>query len=338
MQNEIQKHKLIIIGSGPAGLTAAIYAARANLEPIVLAGIEPGGQLMQTTDVENFPGFPDGILGPELMQKMIAQAERFGAKIIYENVTTVDFSEDRNFKINTDLNEYFTESVIVATGSKAKWLNIENEDKLKGRGVSACATCDGAFYKNKKVAVVGGGDTAMEEALFLTNFASEVILIHRRSEFRASKIMIDRVLANPKIKTMMNSQVFGFNMNPSLKEGGMPERDERLEHKFDKLTDIMIQTNLQSPDGTASYEEASIQVDGLFVAIGHEPQTIIFKGILKLDDLGYIIPSKDNVVKTNISGVFVAGDVSDPKYRQAIVAAGRGCMAMLEVQEYLNER
>lgn len=310
--------KLIIIGSGPAGLTAAIYAARANLQPIVFAGEAWGGQLMLTTEVENFPGFPEGIMGPELMQNMIKQAERFGAQILYQSVEKVDFSDNANkqFFIYSNEDTYISEAVIIATGSKSKWLNIEDENKLIGKGITTCATCDGAFYKGKIVVVVGGGDTAMEEALFLTNFASKVYLIHRRDKFRASKIMQDRVFAHEKIEVIFDTEIVG--LNPDI-----------VEHKFDKLSKVKLYNNI-------SEKHSILDVDGLFIAIGHEPQTILFKGIIDLDAKGYINPVNGSQVKTNINGVYVCGDVSDYRYRQAIVAAGHGCMAELEAEAYIH--
>jgi len=301
-------HNTIIIGSGPAGLTAALYAARAELSPLVIAGMQPGGQLTITTDVENFPGFPEGIQGPELMMKMTKQAERFGAQIAQENVVSVDFSS-KPFKVKTDNNEYHSKTVIIATGAEVKWLGLENETRLRGRGVTACATCDGFFFKGLDVAVVGGGDSAMEEANFLTKFAKEVTIIHRRDEFKASRIMLKRAQDNPKIKFLTNTEVVDF-----LGENGL----EALRVK-----------------NTVTGEEKEMPFQGYFVAIGHSPSSKIFADAgVEVNAQGYIIPKQ--FTQTNIEGVFVAGDVHDHRYRQAVSSAGAGCMAALDVEKYLT--
>ena len=300
-------HKLVIIGSGPAGLTAAIYAARGNLAPLLYAGYMYGGQLMLTSDVENYPGFPDGIEGPELMEAFRKQAERFGTLIENVDVTRVDFSA-RPFKIWAGDAMVETDTVIVATGASARWLDIPGEARLRSRGVSTCATCDGAFFKNVHIAVVGGGDSAMEEALFLTRFGSKVTLIHRRDSFRASKIMVDRVHAHPTIDVMWNTvveEVLGDQKISAL-----------------KLRNVV------------TGEESEFPVGALFVAIGHDPNTAIFRGQLELDHEGYIV-SPDGV-HTNVAGVFVAGDVYDIRYKQAVTAAGMGCKAALEAEKYLE--
>ena len=296
-----------VIGSGPAGLTAAIYAARANLAPVVFAGHLYGGQLMLTTEVENYPGFPDGIMGPELMEHFRAQAERFGARMHFVDVTKVDFTQ-RPFRLWTEDDEYTADSVVVATGASARWLDIPGEARLRGRGVSTCATCDGAFFRDKHIVVVGGGDSAMEEALFLTRFGRQVTLIHRRDAFRASKIMADRALAHPKISVIWNSAVVGVLGD-------------------DKTTQLDL-------ENLVTGERSVIDADALFVAIGHDPNTALFRGQLELDAAGYIV-SADGVT-TNVPGVFVAGDVFDIRYKQAITAAGSGCKAALEVEKYLE--
>lgn len=308
--NQSNIHKVIIIGGGPAGLTAALYASRAELEPVVIAGIAPGGQLMLTTEVENFPGFPEGIQGPELMQNMTKQVERFGTKMIFETVVSVDFSA-KPFAVKTEAAEYKAESVIIATGAEANWLHLENEQRLRGKGVSACATCDGFFFKGKDVVVIGGGDSAMEEANFLTKFATHVTIIHRRDEFRASKIMLKRAQSNPKISFVTNVTVVDV-----LGE--------------DAVSGVRIKDN-------ATGEEREIAASGYFAAIGHTPATKIFQEAgIETNEKGYIIPKQ--FTETNINGVFVAGDVHDHRYRQAITAAGAGCMAALDVEKYLADR
>jgi len=299
--------RVIVIGSGPAGLTAAIYAARANLNPLVLAGGMYGGQLMLTTEVENFPGFPEGIMGPELMIKFREQAERFGARIENADATSVDFSK-HPLVVRSDENEHLAESVIVATGASARWLGIPGEAHLRGRGVSTCATCDGAFFRDRHIVVVGGGDSAMEEALFLTRFGSKVTVIHRRESLRASKIMADRALANSKIEFIWNTVV-----------------DEAIGDQT--LTALKLR-NIN--DGRVT----EFPADALFIAIGHDPNTEIFRGQLDLDPAGYII-SPDGT-STNLEGVFVAGDVNDIRYKQAVTAAGAGCRAAMDVEKYLE--
>jgi thioredoxin reductase (NADPH) len=304
-----QVENVIIIGSGPAGLTAAIYASRALLNPLMIEGEEVGGQLMTTTDVENYPGFPEGIMGPALMEQTKKQAERFGTRFISKNVTRVDFSQ-RPFKVWVGEDLYQANGIIISTGASAKYLGLESERKLLGRGVSACATCDGAFFRDQKVIVVGGGDTAMEEATFLTRFASEVIIVHRRDEFRASKIMADKALNHPKIKVMWNSAL-----------------EEVL---GDKVVEGAKIKNLQ----TGQVDE--IKVDGVFIAIGHKPNTDLFKGQLEMNDVGYLT-TQAHSTWTSVEGVFAAGDVADDKYRQAITAAGTGCMAAIDCERWLEE-
>ncbi len=299
--------RLIIIGSGPAGLTAAIYAARANLRPLVLAGGLYGGQLMLTTEVENYPGFPDGIMGPDLMIKFREQAERFGARIENVDATGVDFSK-RPLRVRTCDAEYETKSVIVATGASARWLGIPGEERLRGRGVSTCATCDGAFFRDRHIVVVGGGDSAMEEALFLTRFGRKVTVIHRRNGLRASKIMADRALAHDKIE---------FIWDTVVEEAIGGETLEML-----KLRNIV----------TGAHTD--FKADALFIAIGHDPNTAIFKDQLDLDAAGYI-RSPDGT-STNVEGVFVAGDVYDIRYKQAVTAAGLGCRAAMDAEKYLE--
>jgi len=299
--------KVAIVGSGPAGLTAAIYAARANLEPIVVGGYAPGGQLMITSDVENYPGFPEGIQGPDLMQKFREQAERFGTRILDVDVERVDLAK-RPFHLWANGREYTADSLIVATGASALWLGLDNETRLRGRGVSACATCDGFFFRGKRVAVVGGGDTALEEATFLTRFASEVVLLHRRDKFRASKIMQQRALDNPKIKVLWNTQV------------------------ADVLGDEKVE-GLRLRD-TVSGEEADEPMEGLFIAIGYKPNTDAFKDWLEVDDKGYLKVTDETHSK--IDGVFIAGDVHDHRYRQAVTAAGDGCRAAIDAERWLE--
>jgi thioredoxin reductase (NADPH) len=304
------KRKLIIIGSGPAGLTAAIYAARANLEPLIFEGSQPGGQLTITTDVENYPGFDKGIMGPEMMDIFRKQAKRFGAECLFNTVTNVDFS-NKPFLIESDQNKYFADSVIISTGASARLLGLKSEEELMGHGVSACATCDGFFFKDKKVVVIGGGDSAMEEANFLTKFASEVVLIHRRSEFRASKIMVQRTLSNPKVNVIYNAivkDIFG-------------SKDEGVDSI--EINDVI--------NGSSKI----IKCDGVFMAIGHVPNTQLFKDCINLDDSGYIITKPDSTY-TNIDGVFACGDVQDHVYRQAVTAAGSGCMAAIDAERWLD--
>ncbi|MBV8460361.1 MAG: thioredoxin-disulfide reductase [Candidatus Eremiobacteraeota bacterium] len=298
--------KLIIVGSGPAGLTAAIYAARADLAPLLFAGGQYGGQLMLTTDVENYPGFADGILGPELMERMRAQAARFGTEIIDYDVSAVDFSGPVH-RLWVDEHEYEANAVVVATGSSALWLGLESETRLRGRGVSSCATCDGAFFKDKDILVVGGGDTALEEALFLTRFGKNVTVVHRRDELRASKIMQQRALDHPKIRFIWNATV------------------------AEVLGDTRV-TGARLVD-VKTGESSTVACDAIFVAIGHQPNTQIFAGQLELDERGYVRSSDG--VRTNAPGVFVAGDVYDFRYRQAVTAAGSGCRAAIEVEHYL---
>lgn len=300
--------KLIIIGSGPAGHTAALYAARADLNPLMFEGAAAGGQLMITTDVENYPGFPDGIMGPELMDQFRKQAERFGTRMHQVDVTEVDFST-RPFRVNVGADEYTADSVIVATGAEANWLGIPGEERLTGKGVSACATCDGFFFRDQELIVVGGGDTAMEEALFLTKFASKITLVHRRDEFRASKIMATRAIEHPKIEVRWNSVVTEI-------------------HGDDTVTSATLQD-------TVTNETSEMDVDGVFMAIGHKPTTDLFVGQLDLDDNGYVVNGYDGDTHTSVEGVFAAGDVADHVYRQAVTAAGTGCMAAIDAERWL---
>ena len=302
--------KVLILGSGCAGYTAAVYAARANLNPLILAGLELGGQLALTTEVENYPGFPAGIMGPELMKMMKQQAERFGARIVHERVLSADFNR-RPFLVKTHEQEYEALSVIIATGSSPKKLGIPGEDKYWGYGVSSCATCDGAFYKNVEVVVVGGGDTAMEEATFLTRFASKVVVVHRRDQLRASKIMQERAFKNPKIE-------FAWNSAPT----------EVLSEDGKIVSGVKIKNLLTGEEGTRS-------TSGFFLAIGHNPNTEVFGDQLNKDQNGYLIA--DDRQRTNIEGVFAAGDVQDHRYRQAVTAAGTGCAAALEAERYVAE-
>ncbi|HSJ72056.1 MAG TPA: thioredoxin-disulfide reductase [Acidimicrobiia bacterium] len=300
--------KVLIIGSGPAGLTAAIYAARAGLDPLMIEGMERGGQLMITTDVENYPGFPDGIMGPELMEQMRKQAERFGTRIVSSNVTDVDFSQ-RPFTVNVGPDAYTAETIIISTGASARWLNVPGEEKLRGYGVSACATCDGFFFRDKELVVVGGGDSAMEESLFLTKFATKVTVVHRREEFRASTIMANRVLDHPKIEVIWNTVV-----------------EEIL---GDKVVDGVRIRNVDTDEVT------TLATDGVFVAIGHDPNTTVFKGHIELDDDEYIVTNPGTTI-TSVEGVFAAGDVTDKVYRQAVTAAGMGCQAALDAERFLD--
>ncbi len=299
--------RVLIIGSGPAGLTAAIYAARANLSPIVLGGSAPGGQLMITSDVENYPGFPDGIQGPELMAAFRAQAERFGSRIVDVDADRVDFSS-RPFRAWARGLEYRGDAVIVATGASALWLGLDNETRLRGRGVSACATCDGFFFRDKEIAVVGGGDTALEEALFLTRFATKVHLLHRRDAFRGSKIMVERAYANPKIEVALNTAV------------------------DDVLGDAHVE-GLRIRD-TSDGAQSDLAVDGLFIAIGYKPNTDLFRDMLDVDSMGYLTVRDETGSK--IEGVFIAGDVHDHRYRQAVTAAGDGCKAAIDAERWLE--
>jgi thioredoxin reductase (NADPH) len=307
----MSKHeRLVIVGSGPAGYTAALYAARANLRPLLFEGMQPGGQLTITSEVENFPGFPEGILGPELMEKMKKQAERFGTRFEASEITRVDFSQ-RPFKLWQDDTLYTADAVIVATGASAKWLQIPSEKQYQGRGVSACATCDGFFFRGVDVAVVGGGDTALEEASFLTKYASKVYVVHRRGELRASKIMQDRARKNPKIELALNAVV------DEILGDGKAVTGVRLKDPRDGST-------------------RELPLKGVFMGIGHEPNTGIFKGQLEMNEVGYLAVKAPSTA-TSVAGVFAAGDVSDPHYRQAISAAGTGCSAAIDAERWLGE-
>jgi len=300
---------VIIIGSGPAGYTAAIYAARADLSVLVLQGYQAGGQLMQTSDVENYPGFEEGILGPEMMDKFERQAQRFGAEMQTEDVISVDFSQ-RPFTVRTDTGEYQSYAVIIATGASAKWLGLPNEKHLQGRGVTACATCDGFFFKGKDVVVVGGGDTAMEEAIFLTRYVNKITLVHRRNTLRASKIMQDRARNHPKINLVLESEVVDILGDESVR--GVVLRN------------------------VVTGQETTVEVKGIFVAIGHKPNTDLFQGIIDMDEAGYIVPVENTM--TNVPGVFAAGDVTDHRYRQAVTAAGDGCRAAIDLERWLEDQ
>jgi len=305
-----ERVRVLIVGSGPAGYTAAVYAARAELEPLMLAGFQFGGQLMLTTDVENYPGFPEGISGPEMMDVFQKQAERFGTRILFEDATRIDLSQ-RPFRVETDEQQLEADALILATGASARWLGIESETRLQNKGVSACATCDGALYRGKPMAVVGGGDTAIEEALFLTRFATEVAVIHRRDELRASKIMQERARKNEKIRFVWDSVV-----------------DEVLGDDF--VTGVRVR-NVKTD------ETSEIPVEALFIAIGHVPNTELLRGQLDLDDVGYIRVTPGRSL-TNVEGVFACGDAMDPVYRQAVTAAGTGCMAAIDAERWLAEQ
>jgi len=305
-----KKFKVVIIGSGPAGLTAALYAARADLNPIVFEGPEPGGQLMTSTDVENFPGYPNGVLGPQMMQDFREQASKFGADLRYGYVTDIDF-EERPYKLTIDEKTIIiAETIIISTGASAMWLGIENETKLRGHGVSACATCDGAFFRNQHVVIVGGGDTAMEEATFLTKFASKVTVVHRRDELRASKAMQTRAFTNEKIEFIWDSEIEDI-LGDNVVEG-------------------VILNNRKTGEKTTLDD-----VTGVFVAIGHKPNTDLFKGVLTMDEVGYI-QTQGQSTKTDLPGIFACGDAMDSFYRQAVTAAGTGCKAALDAEHYLG--
>jgi thioredoxin reductase (NADPH) len=304
-----KQYDVIIIGSGPAGYTAAIYASRANLSVLMFQGYQIGGQLMLTSDVENYPGYPKGILGPEMMEQFEEQAGRFGTEMIPEDVLAVDFSK-RPFKLTTDSGEYLARAIIISTGASAKWLGLPSEERLQGRGVSACATCDGFFFKGKDVAVIGGGDTAMEEANFLTRYANHVTVIHRRDSLRASKIMQDRAFKNPKISFIWDTDV--------------------IDVLGDTAVTGLLLRNLKTG------EKSELPVQGLFLAIGHQPNTDLFKGVIEMDKVGYIVPVEHTM--TNIPGVFAAGDVTDHRYRQAVTAAGDGCRAAIDLERWLESQ
>jgi len=304
---------VLIIGSGPAGWTAAVYSARANLKTLMFTGLQQGGQLQLTTEVENYPGFSDGIMGPELMDQMRQQAVRFGTELVEDDVTRVDFSR-RPLSVWVGDEQYYGKAVILATGASALWLGLESEERMRGRGVSSCATCDGFFFRGKDIAVVGGGDTAMEEATFLTTYANKVTVVHRREGLRASKIMQDRARANPKIAWALNNQVVDV----------LSAVDER---GIEGITGVRLR-------GTQTGEESTLPVEGLFIAIGHRPNTDLFKGQIDMDEAGYVLAKQHT--ETNVPGVFVAGDVRDHRYRQAVTAAGEGCMAALDAQEFIT--
>jgi len=304
---------VLIIGSGPAGWTAAVYSARANLKTLMFTGLQQGGQLQLTTEVENYPGFSDGIMGPELMDQMRQQAVRFGTELVEDDVTRVDFSQ-RPLSVWVGDERYYGKAVIIATGASALWLGLESEERMRGRGVSSCATCDGFFFRGKDIAVVGGGDTAMEEATFLTTYANKVTIVHRREGLRASKIMQDRARANPKIAWALNNQVVDV----------LSAVDER---GIEGITGVRLR-------GTQTGEESTLPVEGLFIAIGHRPNTDLFKGQIDMDEAGYVLAKQHT--ETNVPGVFVAGDVRDHRYRQAVTAAGEGCMAALDAQEFIT--
>ncbi len=320
-------HDVIILGSGPAGCTAALYNARADLDTLVIAGFEAGGQLMLTSDVENFPGYPDGVQGPDMMADLRKQAERFGAKFLEEDASAVDLDQ-RPFTITTPSGDHKARAIIIATGSSAKWLGLESETRLMGKGISACATCDGFFFRDKHVVVAGGGDTAMEEALFLTKFASKVTIIHRRSEFRASKIMQDRVLAHDKIDILWNSEIIeilGDDFVNGVRVARHPEGNptQRIQ-------------DLEKPDADGG-EVFTVECQGYFAAIGHTPNTDLFKDKITLDNAGYVDPQHGRT-HTNVEGVFVAGDVADTRYKQAITAAGHGCAAAIDAERWLEDQ
>jgi thioredoxin reductase (NADPH) len=303
--------ELVIIGSGPAGYTAAIYAARANLAPLLFEGMQPGGQLTITTDVENYPGYRDGVLGPKMMEDFKAQAERFGTEIKFEAITSVDFSK-RPFTLHSDFGSVRANAVIVCTGASAKLLGLPSETKLMGHGVSACATCDGAFFKNREVLIVGGGDTAMEEAMFLTRHAAKVSVVHRRDTFRASKIMFDRAKQNPKIEWLLHKEIVDILAGEKGKVRAAVLRDVR------------------------TGEVGEVATDGVFVAIGHQPNSDVFRGVLDMDDVGYL--KVHDGTYTSVEGVFAAGDVADKVYRQAVTAAGMGCMAAIDAERWLERQ
>ncbi len=315
------KTKMLIIGSGPAGYTAAIYAARANLEPVQVLGMEPGGQLTITTEVENYPGFADSIQGPWLMEQMKAQAENVGTKTIYDMITEIDFSS-QPYKAKSDGGaEFIADTVVICTGAKARWLGLDSEQTFRNMGVSACATCDGFFFRNKRVAVVGGGNSAVEEALFLSQLCEKVTLIHRRDELRAEKIMQQRLFDNPKIDVLWDSvveEIEGIEVGQEKNEGDTPG-----------VTGIRTKN-------TKTGEETLTALEGVFIAIGHDPATELFKGKLEMDDEGYLITAPDSTA-TSIPGIYAAGDVKDKTYRQAVTAAGMGCMAALEADKYLAD-